>query len=570
MKIKQLATAVALTMGVALTAQADLGFITGFYNGDRWQLTETADNVWSDSDGSIRDNAYAQSLLDGGNSAVTKVYGSMDFTGGHITGLYNGAKWTLTETSEGVWADSNNSIVDDNYANGLFSSSYVTKVDGHMGVVAPTPEVVVDTTGIGFITGFYGDVRFSFNEISEGVWEDSNNPGYTYDNAHVKNILDGNVSWLTGIKGDMAFKGGLVTGTYGGAQWTITETSQGIWEDSNGSTVSTDYIVKLLSGNHDLVDNVKGYVGKFGTVVDFDLIDDNGDKYNLLNDVRIDDIGQPDANRYKRGRWMGWMEQYLSPWDNAYTTVGQDNFEGMKEAWADGFHGQDTTIEIKNRNAKGDYDSWFNQDGRYWTTATERTSEFRDTYGAGSTYFRYFTDADLISTATPLTDQWQETYGWDTGGNGASHKLKRVNCDTTYRKAECAYTVHDNLNDAQKEVLANDVVINSEYAQSAAGKDFRIAQEKGLGFSHDYAGGVYAGSITVGKDADIDMALDGFVGDAYWNQTQKSDEFITMGVSMLWSKFRDFSSDTLIDVIKRTGTNGFNLKKAMNPVGKMR
>ena len=472
MNIKTLATAVALTMGVALTAQADLGFITGFYNGDRWQLTETADNVWSDSDGSVRDNAYAQSLLDGGNSAVNKVYGSMDFTGGHITGLYNGTKWTLTETSEGVWADSNGSEVDDTYADGLFSSSYVTDVDGHMGsdVVTEDPVTDVDTTGIGFITGFYGDVRFSFSEISEGVWEDSNNPGYTYDNAHVKNILDGNVSWLTGIKGDMAFKGGLVTGTYGGAQWTITETSQGIWEDSNGSTVSTDYIVKLLSGNHDLVDNVKGYVGKFGTVVDYDLIDDNGDKYNLLNDVRIDDIGQPDANRYKRGRWMGWMEQYLSPLDNAYTTVGQDNFEGMKEAWADGFHGQDTTIEIKNGNAKGDFDSWFNQSGEYWTTATERTSEFRDTYGAGSTYFRYFTDADLISTATPLTDQWQETHGWGTGGNGASHKLLRKNCETTYRFAECAYTVHDNLNDAQKDILANDVVINSEYAQSAAGK----------------------------------------------------------------------------------------------------
>ena len=91
----------------------------------------------------------------------------------------------------------------------------------------------------GFV--FNKDHGWSLNEISKGVWQDSN--GNIVDDKHAAKSL----AWGS-TEGNFAdYDGGLVTGYFQGKPWTLTEIDRGVWLDTNGTIVDDMHVSKTLA-----------------------------------------------------------------------------------------------------------------------------------------------------------------------------------------------------------------------------------------------------------------------------------------------------------------------------------
>ena len=199
--MKYLKTIIATTLLVATlgASAAELGFVSGKWAGVYFTLTETSKGVWQDSNGAIRSDAHVNEVL---NSTATG-WGNGNFSeisGGF--GTFDGAGqifgkdgWILTEIAPGVWADSNGKMVDNEHAAAALTWEGST---GSMFTDIPNPVVINDEfRNGGFVSGVVSGNAFILTEISEGKWKD--NYGNFYGDWHAQTLL--NREGSTGVMG---------------------------------------------------------------------------------------------------------------------------------------------------------------------------------------------------------------------------------------------------------------------------------------------------------------------------------------------------------------------------------
>ena len=199
--MKYLKTLIASTLLFAtlVASAAELGFVSGKWAGVSFTLTETSRGVWQDSNGAIRSDAHVNEVL---NSVATG-WGNGNFSeisGGF--GTFDGAGqifgkdgWILTEIAPGVWADSNGNMVNNEHAAAALTWEGST---GSMFTDIPSPVVINDEfRNGGFVTGVISSRTFILTEISEGKWKD--NYGNFYGDWHAQTLL--NREGSTGVMG---------------------------------------------------------------------------------------------------------------------------------------------------------------------------------------------------------------------------------------------------------------------------------------------------------------------------------------------------------------------------------
>ena len=188
-----------LLFATLVASAAELGFVSGKWAGVSFTLTETSKGVWQDSNGAIRSDAHVNEVL---NSAATG-WGNGNFSeisGGF--GTFDGAGqifgkdgWILTEIAPGVWADSNGKMVNNEHAAAALTWEGST---GSMFTDIPNPVVINDEfRNGGFVTGVISSRTFILTEISEGRWLD--NYGNYYGDWHAQTLL--NREGSTGVMG---------------------------------------------------------------------------------------------------------------------------------------------------------------------------------------------------------------------------------------------------------------------------------------------------------------------------------------------------------------------------------
>ena len=188
-----------LLFATLVASAAELGFVSGKWAGVSFTLTETSKGVWQDSNGAIRSDAHVNEVL---NSTATG-WGNGNFSeisGGF--GTFDGAGqifgkdgWILTEIAPGVWADSNGKMVNNEHAAAALTWEGST---GSMFTDIPSPVVINDEfRNGGFVTGVISSRTFILTEISEGKWKD--NYGNFYGDWHAQTLL--NREGSTGVMG---------------------------------------------------------------------------------------------------------------------------------------------------------------------------------------------------------------------------------------------------------------------------------------------------------------------------------------------------------------------------------
>ena len=232
------------SMLAATLVSAELGLVTGEYDGKAFSLTETSEGVWQNSNGRIDDDAFVYNLLTNWrtiDTRFTNVSGDMsnlfeepkEENLGLVTGEWDGKAFSLVEIREGIWQNSNGKINNDNFVSNLLANwrtmdPLFSNVTGNMSQLFDQPN-----EGLGLVTGEWDGGSFSLTEISEGVWQNSN--GKINDDDFVQNLLlnwstmDPLFSNVTGFMSLTPFVGGKISGKFEGISFHFTEISRGVW-----------------------------------------------------------------------------------------------------------------------------------------------------------------------------------------------------------------------------------------------------------------------------------------------------------------------------------------------------
>ena len=120
-----------------------------------------------------------------------------DFQGGTVEAKWRTFSFSITEISEGVW-------LDDDGTGRIYDNAFIKRIENNSGdfnsavvdwgveasievIVEVTPLKKVDFVG-GTVTGNWRQWNFSITEVSEGVWLDDDGSGRVYDDAFIRNI----------------------------------------------------------------------------------------------------------------------------------------------------------------------------------------------------------------------------------------------------------------------------------------------------------------------------------------------------------------------------------------------